>query len=512
MDNREEAVEYIIKNILDGRRDIHRLKREASVKFSVDIIRNSEILKKSKGRIPDDAAEVLRKKPMRTMSGVTPVAIMIKPSGSCSHNCIYCPFTGRAAKSYTGNEPAAMRARQADFEPDKQIGLRLKQYREMGHPTDKCEIIIMGGTFLEMPDEYKRDFIKRVYDRLNGTTSETLEDALLKNESAEHRAIGLTIETRPDVCGKEQIDEVLGYGATRVELGVQHPDDTIYEKVSRGHKTEDVIRATALLKNSAFKVLYHLMPGIPGSNPKKDIEMIKKVFDDRNFRPDMLKIYPTLVMENTELYEMMENGEYEPYSSEQAADVIAEFFRYIPKYVRVMRIQRDIPANLIFSGVKKSNLRELVHSRIREKGIKPKEIRWREIKGRKFNPMEFSVKRTDYDASNGKEIFLSYENDGGALAGFIRLRLNEGESIAEEINGDCALIRELHVYGTEAEIGKGGDVQHKGIGKKLLEEAENIAKESGRKRMIIISGAGAREYYFRQGYERSGRYVARKLL
>jgi elongator complex protein 3 len=488
MDNRKEAIDYIIRNILEGRRDIHKIKREASSKFSVGMIKNSEILEESKGRIPEETADILRKKPVRTMSGVTPVAIMIRPENSCSHNCIYCPFTGRAAKSYTGNEPAAMRARQADFQPDRQVNLRLRQYRETGHPTDKCEIIIMGGTFLEMPERYKRDFIKRIYDELSGSASGTLEEALIKNESAERRAIGLTIETRPDVCGNEQINEVLGYGATRIELGVQHPDDDIYEKIKRGHKTEDVVRATALLKNSAFKVLYHLMPGIPGSNPEKDIGMIKKVFEDSDFRPDMLKIYPTLVMEDTELYEIMERGEYEPYSSEQAADVIAEFFRHIPKYVRVMRIQRDIPANLIFSGVRKSNLRELVHDRIREKGIEPKEIRWREVKRKGFDLREFSVKRMDYDASNGEE------------------------SAVDEITGDCALIRELHVYGTEARIGRDGSIQHRGIGKKLLDEAEGIAKESGRKRMVVISGVGAREYYFRQGYERFGRYVAKKLL
>ncbi len=492
MDNR--AVEYIIENILDGRRDIHKLKREASVKFSVGMIRNSEILEQAGDRIPEDVAEFLRKKPMRTMSGVTPVAIMIKPSGSCSHSCIYCPFTGKAAKSYTGNEPAALRARQTDFEADKQVKSRIKQYSEMGHPTDKCEIIVMGGTFLEMPVEYKRNFIKKVYDGLNGTESASLEEAMTKNETAEHRAIGLTIETRPDVC---RIDEILGYGATRVELGVQNPDDDIYKRINRGHTVEEVRRTTELLKDSAFKVLYHIMPGLPGSNPEKDINMVKKVFSDEGFRPDMLKIYPTLVMENTELYRMMEDGEYEPYSSEQAADIISEFFRYIPKYVRVMRIQRDIPANLISSGVTKSNLRELVHKRILEKGIKPVEIRWREAK----KPGEFSLERMEYDASNGKEIFLSYENDD-SIAGFLRLRLKH----------DKAFVRELHVYGTEAEIGKNGRVQHKGIGKSLLEEAENIAKESGRERLIVISGVGAREYYFRQGYERHGNYVARKLL
>lgn len=514
MDDKERAIEYIIEKILEGRRDIHKIKREAAVKFPAGMIRNSEILENARGRLGKEVLETLRKKPTRTGSGVTPVAIMIRPSGSCTHNCIYCPFTGRAAKSYTGEEPAALRAAQSDFEPDMQVKNRLKQYGEMGHPTDKCEIIVMGGTFLEMPEEYRKDFIKRTYDALNGAASGTLGEAIERNERAAHRAVGLTIETRPDVCGEKEINEMLGYGATRVELGVQHPDDEIYEKVKRGHGIREVAESTELLKNSAFKVLYHIMPGMPGSSPEKDIEMIKRLFSDERFRPDMLKIYPTLVMEGTELYGMMESGEYQPYSAEEAAETIAEFFRYIPEYVRVMRIQRDIPANLIFSGVRKSNLRELVHKRIMEKGIEPREIRWREVGLRKakLDGSSFSIKRTDYDASGGREIFLSYENGDGLLAGFTRMRINGSKGCRNEIDEQCALIRELHTYGAETGIGRSGDVQHRGIGKKLLEEAGEIAKnEFGKERMVIISGVGAREYYFRQGYERLGSYVARKL-
>lgn len=513
MNKREKAVDFIIERILGGRSDIDKIKREAMNEYPLaSMIKNSEIIEAGKNRIPPEILDRLRKKPSRTMSGVTPVAIMIRPDGSCGHKCIYCPFTGRAAKSYTGDEPAAMRAIQADFKPDAQVRSRINQYNEMGHPTDKCEVIIMGGTFLQMPEEYRRNFIKRTYDALNGSESGTLGEAVKKNEKAEHRAIGLTIETRPDVCGKEQIDEILEYGATRVELGVQHPDDRIYNFINRGHKVKDVVETTGLLKNAGFKVLYHVMPGVAGSNPEKDIEIVKKLFSDERFRPDMLKIYPTLVIEGTELYRMTERGEYKPYSSGQAADVIAEFFRYIPEYVRVMRIQRDIPAGLIALGVRKSNLRQLVDNKIREKKIKPKEIRSREIRNSEINLEDFSIKRTDYDASNGKEMFLSYENLDGILAGFIRLRINNGKSHRKEIEEDCALIRELHTYGAEAGIGKNGEVQHKGVGKKLLEAAEDIAKnEFDKKKTVVISGVGAREYYFRQGYELLGKYVSKKL-
>jgi len=515
MDDREKAIEYIIEKLLEGKTDIFKLKKEAAEKFSLTgVIKNSEILGKGREKLPKNILRMLLKKPTRTISGVTPIAVMIKPEGSCKHGCIYCPFTGKAAKSYTGREPAALRAIQADFKPEKQVESRLRQYEEMGHPTDKCEIIIMGGTFLEMPKDYKQEFIKKIYDTLNGRIANTLEEAVSANETAKHRVVGLTIETRPDVCGENEIDEMLRYGGTRVELGVQHPDNEIYKALERGHSVEDVIKATALLKNSAFKVLYHIMPGIPGSDPKKDIEMIKKIFDDERFRPDMLKIYPTLVVGETKLYDMVKKGEYAPYSTEEAVEVISEFYRYIPEYVRVMRIQRDIPVGLINLGVKKSNLRELVEKRIREKKIIPKEIRSRELgpAGGYYNEEDFFIKRLDYTASGGTEIFLSCENEEKQIAGFLRLRINGSKSHRKELDETTALVRELHVYGNEAGIGKEGPVQHKGIGKRLLENAENIAREElDMKKMAIISGVGVREYYRKFGYKLTGPYVIKLL-
>jgi elongator complex protein 3 len=313
---------------------------------------------------------------------------------------------------------------------------------------------------------------------------------------------------------------MLSYGATRVELGVQHPDDRIYETVKRGHDVRDVVAATKILKDSAFKVLYHIMPGLPGSNPKKDIAMVKKLFSDERFRPDMLKIYPTLVMPGTQLHGMMKRGEYAPYSSEKAADAISEFYRYIPKYVRVMRIQRDIPSGLIADGAKKSNLRELVEQNVKEKKIRSEEIRSREIGllGREFVGSEFRLRRFGYDASGGTEIFLSSEDNGGLLAGFLRLRL-PGESCRKEIDRRTALIRELHVYGKEVAIQKTGNLklgtviaQHMGIGSELLSEAERIAgEEFHKKKMIVISGIGAREYYRGKGYKLVEAYMRKKL-
>jgi elongator complex protein 3 len=509
----KKAALHAARLLLSGRRDLESIKLESALKFNLGcFLRNSEIFAALPKNSSEELRKLLQKRPSRTASGVTPVALMIRPEGSCKYSCIYCPFTGKAAKSYTGEEPAALRARQYKFDARAQVEGRLKHFQEIGHPVDKCEAILMGGTFLNMPPQYKNAFVKKMYEGFNGKPSKTLESAKKLNERASSRVIGLTIETRPDVCGKKQICEMLTYGATRVELGVQHPDDKIYKSIHRGHTVKDVETATSLLKDSAFKVCYHLMPGLPGSSPKKDIEMLKKVFQDPRFKPDMLKIYPTLVLENTELHKLVKKGEYTPYSAEKAAEVISEFYRHIPKWVRVMRIQRDIPRNLIFAGVEKSNLRELVDAEICKKGIISKEIRGREIWGRDFPQEEAEPSREDYEASGGEEAFLSYEWKN-KLIGFIRLRIPSSPFL-KEIGENTALVRELHIYGSEAPIGSGKkEAQHRLFGSLLLKEAERIAKEEfGKKEMVIISGVGAREYYYKKGYSPKGPFVSKKLI
>lgn len=510
--SRREAAGYAVSRLLEGRGDLSKIKQEASKKFGLDnFLRNSEILALLPGNAPEGVRALLLKRPMRTASGVTPVALMVRPEGSCTFSCIYCPFTGKAAKSYTGEEPAALRARQFGFDAFRQVEGRLRHYRETGHPTDKCEAIVMGGTFLGMPVAYQKRFIKRMYDAFNGKASGTLAQAKRLNESAKNRVVGLTIETRPDMCGKPQIDRMLEFGATRVELGVQHPDDRIYALINRGHTVADVVEATALLRDSCFKICYHIMPGLPGSSPRKDVRMVRRLFSDSRFMPDMLKIYPTLVMENTKLHELMGEGKYAPYSANEAAEVISEFYRYIPSWVRVMRIQRDIPSGLIGAGVEKSNLRELVEGRIKGKGINAREIRFRELGSGSFNPADARLERADYDAAGGKEVFLSFEARG-KLLGLARLRIPHSP-YRREIGKETALLRELHVYGAEAGIGKkSAPAQHRSFGSLLLAEAERIAEEEfGKKEMAVISGVGAREYYFKRGYRRRGPYVCRKL-
>lgn len=519
---RREAIDSIIMRILAGDAERHSLdwvKRQECRRMGIsNMIKNPEILARfPKERLTPELKTQLIKRPTRTISGVTPVAVMVKPEGSCRHACIYCPSTGLAAKSYSGFEPAALRSRQCGFDPYLQSSGRVAQFEGGGHPADKCEVIIMGGTFLEMGAEYKRSFIKGVYEGLNGFRSETLEAAIRSNEDAKtHRAVGLTIETRPDAC-REHVCEMLSYGATRVELGVQHADDRIYRLIKRGHNVRDVTESTRALKDAAFKVLYHIMPGLPGAGPKKDIAFVRKLFSDERFQPDMLKIYPTLVLDGTPLKALMDSGSYAPYSAEEAADVISEFYRYIPKYVRVMRIQRDIPARLIAGGVRKSNLRELVEKEIREKGIVPREIRCNEIGlqgGRLPDLTDFALGRADYRASGGTESFLSFENDDGLIAGFIRLRFPSGMGAGcgcSRIGPDAAFIRELHVYGSEVPLSGRGLVQHRGLGSRLLSAAEDAARDGGKGSLHIISGAGVREYYRKHGYRLEGHYMAKKL-
>ncbi len=511
MDKRKQAIAEMANAVLSGQKNIDKLKKDMGKKFRIsEMIKNSEILAAiPKNKRTADLIRLLQKRPMRTLSGVTPVAVMIKPEGSCGFSCIYCPKPGKGPKSYTGEEPAALRARECGFDAYKQVKSRLAHYEQTGHNTQKCEIIIMGGTFLRTPKEYQRKFVKGIYDALNGRTSKTLEDAIRKNETAKHRSIGLTIETRPDVCNETDVDVMLSYGATRVELGVQHPSDRIYKLVNRGHTVANVIKATKILKNAAFKVAYHIMPGLPGSNPKKDIAMVKHLFSNQDFRPDMLKIYPTLVIPGTELEKITNAGKYTPLKTEEAAEVISEFYRHIPPYVRVMRIQRDIPSGLISEGVKKSNLREWVDKRIAEKKIKNMEIRSREAGLTGQENAEFRMKCREYDASDGKEIFISFENKK-SIAGFLRLRFQKSGH-RKEITGDTALVRELHIYGIETPLAEKGEIQHRGFGSKLLQKAETIAKKKGMNKITVISGVGVREYYKKRGYKKDGPYMSKRL-
>jgi len=412
-----------------------------------------------------------------------------------------------------------LRAKRCDYDARKQVKLRLKVLSEMGHPTDKIELIVMGGTFLACPRDYQYQFIKDCFDALNGVESATLEEAKRLNETANHRCVGLCIETRPDWCGQEEIDRMLEFGTTRVELGVQTLDDEIYRLVKRGHKVEDVIRATRLLREHGFKVHYHWMPGLPGSTPEEDLKLSAKLFSDDNFKPDGLKLYPTMVVEGTELERWYRENRYQPYDANTLVNLLVQIKSIVPKYVRISRVLRDIPSKFIVAGCKDS-LRGVVKQRMGRQAIDCKCIRCREYGHRASQGWEIGepqMIRMDYQASGGEEIFLSFEDKNETLFGLLRMRI-QSKSVTElrqEDKGKFALIRELHIYGPEVPLSerKEESAQHKGLGKALLREAERIASEEFQARqMVVLSGTGAKEYYRSEfGYSSEGNYMVRKL-
>ena len=458
------------------------------------------------------------KKSTRTISGVTPVAVMTMPL-KCPGHCIYCPTYSDTPQSYTPESPAVLRGKRCDFDAEGQVRLRLKALTDMGHPTDKVELIVMGGTFLASPQDYQYRFIKDCFDALNGKESATLEEAKRVNETASHRCVGLCIETRPDWCGQEEIDRMLEFGTTRVELGVQTLDDEIYRLTRRGHMVADVVKATALLKEHAFKVHYHWMPGLPGSTPEEDLKLSRMLFDDAQFRPDGLKLYPTMVVAGTELEKWYREGRYQPYDDHTMVDLIAEIKSVVPRYVRISRVLRDIPPQFIVGGLKDS-LRDMVKQRMREKGMECKCIRCREYGHRLREGWEIGkpwMATMDYEASGGREIFLSLEDEQETLFGLLRMRIQAKPiaGLGEDSGGNQALIRELHVYGPELSLSQRNPkaAQHRGLGKALLREAEQIAAERFKAQwMVILSGVGAREYYRTEfGYHSQGDYMVKRL-
>jgi len=454
----------------------------------------------------------------RTISGVTPLAVMTGPM-SCPGRCLYCPTYSDTPQSYTPESPAVLRARKCGYDARQQVELRLKIFTDMGHPTDKIELIIMGGTFLSQPVDYQYRFIKDCYDGLNGVVSDTLQEAKKINETAAHRCTGLCIETRPDWCGQAEIERMLEFGATRVELGVQTLDDDIYQLVRRGHGVEEVVKATALLREYGFKVYYHWMPGLPGSNPQKDLDMSRMLFTDERFKPDGLKLYPTMVVEGTELERWYREGRYLPYEDETMVDLTIGIKSIVPGYVRISRVLRDIPSKFIVAGLKDS-LRDIVREKMKRDGIKCRCIRCREYGHRAragFTIGEPHMARMDYDASEGKEIFLSFEDENETLFGLLRLRIQSKPvpALGQGLNGNVALIRELHIFGPEVPISGqvSGAAQHKGLGKALLREAERIAREEFQAdRMFVLSGTGAKEYYrIEFDYAPEGDYMVKAL-
>ncbi len=514
MDFYEEMEKAFREGKIKSKEDLERWKSRIAKKYRMPNPRNSELMRNLPEDIVREYHHILVKKPSRTLSGVAIVAIMTSPF-PCPHGkCISCPGGPEkgTAQSYTGHEPAALRASQYNFDPYEQTRARIEQLNAIGHPTDKIDLIIMGGTFTARPERYQEWFVKRAFDAMNGVEARNLEEAHLLNENAKNRCIGLTVETRPDWFMEKEIDFSLHLGATRVELGIQTTHDDILALVKRGHTVKESIISTRLAKDAGFKINYHMMPGLPGSNIERDFQAFSRIFEDPDFRPDMLKIYPTLVVKGTELYDMWRRGEYEPYTLDEIVELLIRVIEITPPWIRIQRIQRDIPAKFIEAGVKRGDLRALVMREMEKRGISCPEIRCREV-GRKGGE-NFKLVRREYEASQGKEIFLSFEDEErDSIASYLRLRLPSEQAHRSEMR-DAAIIREVKVFGREVPVGvrEKKAWQHRGFGRKMMEEAERIAKEEWEVgRMVVISGVGVRNYYRKLGYERLGPYMAKRL-
>lgn len=509
------------------------------------------LLEKKKLKKNEALEKVLRVKDVRTDSGVAPITVLTKP-WACPGRCVYCPTEVRMPKSYISSEPAAARALSLDFDPYKQVTQRVGALERNGHQANKIELIIKGGTWSNYPWNYRKWFIKRCFDAANHLTKHvthntkhrtrypTLASSLKANEKAGYRIIGLTIETRPDWVDAEEIKRLREIGCTRVELGVQTLTDKILELTKRGHKVEDVIRATALLKTAGFKVDYHILPGQPGSTPKRDLEDFRRVFADPDFRPDMVKLYPCVVMKGSELFKWNEKGDFKPLEGKKLRELLIDMKTLVPRYCRISRMIRDFPAKDISSGTKVTNLRDEISREMKERGLACVCLRCREAG---HVPEVLSTKyqvptclfEEWYDNAGGREVFLSIEDkERKAVFAFLRLRLpplglrgGEGELLKENkfqahfekiysafpILRGSAIVRELHTYGTALNLKqtRSDAAQHKGYGRMLMEEAEKIAKREGYDKVAVISGIGVRAYYKMLGYKLKDTYMVKKM-
>lgn len=526
----KDIIKEIINNPIASRKKINNIKCQICKKHHYNkVIKNAVIFSHATEEEKTKIVDVLRRRVVRSLSGVSVIAIMTKPY-PCPGKCVYCPGESsqpgvKVAQSYTGREPAAMRSINCNFDPYEQVKSRIGDLEAIAHNVDKIELIIMGGTFLSTDIEYQNSFIQGALEGVIDKRVSSLNKAKKIAEKSSRTLVGLTIETRPDYCTPKYIDLMLNYGTTRVEIGVQTVFNDIYELVNRGHTTKESIEAIRWAKDAGLKVNAHIMPNLPGSNYSKDLELFDILFSDPEYKPDLLKIYPCLVVKGTELYNWWREGKYKPYDLDRLIDLIANVKRNLPPYVRIQRIMRDIPAQLIEAGCKKSNLRQLVQDRLNQLNSSCNCIRCREygISNRDdvidTNSFEnIKLYRLDYKASKGSEIFLSYENKPkNYLIGYLRLRKPSEFAHRAELNdGNTMIVREIKVVGELVPKGskpvKESQIQHRGFGKELMEHAEKISKEEfDAKKLAVISGLGVKRWFKKMGYNKDGLYVSIKL-
>ena len=521
----EAAVAFVAEQVSQGkvgsRAQLEKLKKRAALKFALDrYLTNSEIILSLSSKARTDFEEMLRVHPRRSASGIVVVTAFSAPF-ACPHGtCVFCPGGPRfgTPQSYLAHSPGMRSALEAGFDPCVQVRRCLAKYQANGHEVSKVETIIEGGTFIAVPREYQMVFVKGVYDGLNGAGSASLEQAQVANESSASRCVGLTLESKPDWCRPEDVDLMLSYGVTRLEIGVQSLRSEVLSKSNRGHTVEDSVHAFQVARDAGLKVTAHMMPGLPGATPKDDLEDLRRLFEDEAFKPDMSKMYPTLVVPGTSLSRQFERGVYQPYALETVVELLSEMKRFVPRWHRIMRIQREIPANEIEGGVRAGNLRELVLSRAREKGYSCNCIRCREVVLRKPEVMskedslEYAEQR--YRASDGYEVFGSYEfKRTGVISAFVRMRVPSVMANRPEMRRS-AVVRELRVYGKAVRVGhrQSSAWQHRGLGADLMQRMEKVAAEDfDAERLLVTSAVGTRNYYRRLGYERAGPYMGREL-
>jgi len=508
-----------------GRKDLldwEKTKRRWA-KMMGRIVKSSEILtafrqlvreKKIKPSLKLEKSLKIRK--VRTLSGVAPFAVMMKPY-PCPGQCIYCPLEKGMPKSYLSDEPAAARAKKLNFDPKKQFMARMDQLKKIGHQPEKLQIIVIGGTFSAYPLAYKKSFLKAIYDTANRKTSKTIEQAQKLNQKAKQRIVGLSIETRPELITDREIKLLRKYGVTKVQIGVQTLDKKILNKIKRGHTINHLVKATQKLGTAGFKINYHIMPNLPGSTPEKDLKTVKDIFADSRFRPDTVKIYPCVVVPGSELYQLWKRGKHQPYDDRALIGLLVRIKEIIPSYCRIDRLIRDIPRQWTAAGTKLTNLRQVVKRKMAEQGKGCQCIRCREVRDQSVLNKKVRLKVQRYRASEGKELFLSFE-DKKYLYALLRLRLrlpnqvNQVKPLFPALK-NAAIIRELQVFGEQVPISKKvkNASQHQSLGKKLVKKAEKLSKKAGYNKLAIISGAGVRGYYQKLGYKLINTYMVKSL-
>ena len=515
---------------LESFNDLEKEKRKVVLKYKLSgFPSNSQIIHRAKEKgvyANHPWVTQLQRKPTRSASGISIVAVMVPPDlgglrGSCPFNCTYCPSADIAPKSYIGHEPSTLRAISYNYDPYRIVKGRIEQLRAIGHYASKIHLVIQGGTFLATPEQEQDFILKGCFDAMAEKSSKTVDEAIEHLETSKIKNVGITYETRPDFCRPYHVDRLLARGGTFLEIGVQTLSDQVLKTVKRGHNVEEVYNAIKTAKDAGFKVTLHMMPNLY-STPQEDIAMFKELFTNPKLRPDGLKIYPLLVVPGTQIHTEWKLGRFQPYSDDELIAALAEIKRDLPEYTRIHRIQRDIPVKYGDAGLLLGNIRNIVKDFMDQKGWKCRCIRCREV-GQVQNSTnyiippyeELQLETYQYEASDGKEWFFSVvDPKTRVLFGFLRMRFPSNAPHRPEFTSKTAIVRELHVYGQELEVGAIPlkiHAQHRGLGKRLMKHAETIALEAGFKEMLVISGIGVREYYKHIGYQQKGPYVAKQL-